>query len=295
MDNRKEDAVVGQIKDLISFGPFNLAVSERLLTKKGVPVELGARTLDTLITLVSRPNEVLSKRDLLNQVWPDVTVEEGNLRFHIAKLRKALGDGKKEARYIITLPGRGYCFVAPILRSSERSGTDRRQPRSFPQTNLPGGLLRMIGRDEEVLALSIQLSSDRFVTIVGAGGVGKTTVAVAVAQAMIEQFAGAVLFFDLGALSDPTVMPNLLAPMLGLTTQSDDATSTLIAYLRDKRILLVLDNCEHLIEEVAALTAAIYATARQVHILATSREALRVEGEHIYRLESLACPPDDLV
>ena len=109
-----------QTREVISFGPFSLVASERLLTKEGVPVELGARALDILIALVSRPNEVVSKKDLMARVWPDVTVEEGSLRFHIASLRKALGDGKDGARYITTLAGRGYCFVAPISRSSDR-------------------------------------------------------------------------------------------------------------------------------------------------------------------------------
>ena len=109
----------------------------------------------------------------------------------------------------------------------------------------------------------------------------------------MEAFAGAVLFVDLGALSDPDLVATSLASMLGLSVQSDDPTPSLIAYLRDKRILLILDNCEHLIEAAASLAARIFAAAPQVHILATSREALRVEGEHVYRLAPLACPPDD--
>ena len=103
--------------DVFSFGPFRLAVGERLLTRDGAPVDLGARALDILVALVSRPNEPVGKRELMAEVWPDVTVEEGSLRFHIAGLRKALGDGQDGARYIATLPGRGYCFVAPVLRS----------------------------------------------------------------------------------------------------------------------------------------------------------------------------------
>ena len=109
----------------------------------------------------------------------------------------------------------------------------------------------------------------------------------------MEAFAGAVLFVDLGMLSDPDLVATAVASMLGLSVQSDDATPSLIAYLRDKRILLILDTCEHLIEAVAALAARIFVAAPQVHILATSREALRVEGEHVYRLDPLACPPDD--
>src|SRR3954463_11528377 len=103
--------------DGLSFGPFNLIASERLLTKGGAPVDLGGRALDILIALMSSPNEVVSKKDLLSRVWPDVTVDEGSLRFHMAGLRKALGDGKDGARYITTLAGRGYCFVAPVSRA----------------------------------------------------------------------------------------------------------------------------------------------------------------------------------
>src|ERR1700728_203868 len=110
-----------QAKDVVSFGPFSLVASERLLTREGAAVELGARALDILIALVSRPNEVVGKRELLAQVWPDVTVEEGSLRFHIAGLRKALSDGKDGARYITTHAGRGYCFVAPILPSAGKA------------------------------------------------------------------------------------------------------------------------------------------------------------------------------
>src|SRR3954468_7434088 len=106
----------GQTKDGLSFGPFHLVASERLLTKEGAPVELGSRALDILIALISTSNEIVSKNDLMARVWPDVIVEDGSLRFHMASLRKALGDGKDGARYITTLPGRGYCFVAPVSR-----------------------------------------------------------------------------------------------------------------------------------------------------------------------------------
>jgi len=282
-----------QARDLISFGPFSLVAGERFLTKEGAPVELGARTFDILIALVSRPNEIVSKRDLLARVWPDVIVEEGSLRFHIAALRKALGDGEHGARYIATVAGRGYCFVAPLARSGDRGRESAEVVPRFPYANLPSRLIRMVGRVNDVPKLAAQLTSERLVTIVGAGGVGKTTVAVAVAHEVTEAFAGAVLFVDLGMLSDPKLAATAVASMLGLSIQSDDATPTLIAYLRDRRFLLVLDTCEHLIEAVAALASHILQAAPGVHILATSREALRVEGEHIYKLDPLACPPDD--
>jgi predicted ATPase/DNA-binding winged helix-turn-helix (wHTH) protein len=282
-----------QTRDVVSFGPFSLVASERLLTRDGAPVELGSRALDILIALVTRPNEPISKQELLARVWPDVTVEESSLRFHIAGLRKALGDGKNGARYITTLAGRGYCFVTPIARPGDRGKVDAAVVDDFPHGNLPSRPMRMVGRDDDVLGLSTQLTAGRFVTIVGAGGVGKTTVAIAVGHHLIEAFTGAVLFVDLGMLSDPKLVATAVASMLGLSVQSDDATPNLIAYLRNKRILLILDTCEHLIEAVATLAARIVAAAPDVHILATSREALQVEGEHVYKLDALACPPDD--
>jgi predicted ATPase/DNA-binding winged helix-turn-helix (wHTH) protein len=279
--------------DGLSFGSFHLVVSERLLTKEGAPLELGSRALEILIVLLSTPNEVVIKKDLMSRVWPDVIVEEGSLRFHMASLRKALGDGKDGARYITTIPGRGYCFVAPVSRPGSRRDGTPVAAINFPHANLPSRLSRMVGREEDILKLSAKLNASRFVTIVGAGGVGKTTVAIAVGHHLIEGFSGALLFVDLGMLGDPDLVTAGMASMLGLSVQSNDATPNLIAYLRDKRILLILDTCEHLVEAVAPLVASIIDVAPQVHILATSREALRVEGEHIYRLDALACPPDD--
>jgi predicted ATPase/DNA-binding winged helix-turn-helix (wHTH) protein len=283
-----------EARDILSFGPFRLIAGERLLTRDGAPVELGARALDLLIALASRPNEVLGKRELLALVWPDVTVDEGSLRFHVAGLRKALGDGKDGARYIATLAGRGYCFVAPVSRPEAAPAVPVRVAVPFRgATFLPARLARMVGRDDGVALLSAQLAASRFVTIVGAGGVGKTTVAVAVAHALLEGFAGAVLFVDLGMLRDPGMVPASLASMLGIPVESDDPTPSLIAYLRDRHLLLILDNCEHLIEASASLAARIFLDAPRVHILATSREPLRVEGEHVHRLAPLGVPPED--
>src|SRR6516164_4212053 len=132
--------------DVVSFGPFSLDPRRRLLLKDGAPIVVGARTLDTLMALVARPNEAISKRELMAVVWPDVTVEEGSLRVQIAALRKALGDGKGGARYITTLAGRGYCFVAPISRVRDRGGERAAAAASFSHANLPVRLARMVGR-----------------------------------------------------------------------------------------------------------------------------------------------------
>src|SRR3712207_4434323 len=150
-----------QTREVLSFGPFSLVVSERLLTRDGAPVALGARALDILIALGSPPNEAVAKRDLIARVWPDVTVDEGSLRFHIAGLRKALGDGIDGARYIATLPGRGYCFVAPVSRSTVNHPGRERIPASLPGSDLlPPRLARMVGRADHIHSVSTALVAE---------------------------------------------------------------------------------------------------------------------------------------
>jgi predicted ATPase/DNA-binding winged helix-turn-helix (wHTH) protein len=281
-------------RDDLSFGPFRLSPGQRFLTRDGVLVDLGARAFDILIALVAKPNEVISKQELLSCVWPDVTVEEGSLRFHMASLRKALGDGKDGARYITTSAGRGYCFVAPITRLPDKVEVIAPVAPVFPHANLPSRLAHMVGRDEDVVRISNHVIAARLVSIVGIGGVGKTTVAIAVGHHLREAFAGAVMVVDLSMLTDPSLVATAIASMLGLSIQSADAAPALIAYLRKQRMLLILDTCEHLVDSVAALVSQIYATAPHVHVLTTSREVLQIEAEQVYRLDTLACPPEDL-
>ena len=277
----------------LSFGPFTVTPQERLVTRNGVALPLGAKAFDTLIALMSRPNAVVSKWDLMALVWPGITVDEANLRFHVAALRKALGDGKDGARYITTLSGRGYCFVAPISQTGI-AAAQRPAPRlELPPVKLPNRLQRMIGRDDAIAAVSDKLIATRFVTIAGPGGVGKTAVAVAIAHDLLETFSDVAHFVDLAALSDPDLVITSILLMLGLPAQTDDPLPALLAHLRDKRMLLILDNCEHVIGAAAPLAAEIFHGAPHVHILATSREALRVEGEQVHRLAPLAVPPDD--
>jgi predicted ATPase/DNA-binding winged helix-turn-helix (wHTH) protein len=277
----------------ISFGTFRLRASERLLENDGAPVQLGARTLDILIALVERAGEAVSKKDLMARVWPDTTVDEGSLRFQIALVRKVLGEDGPGARYVTTLPGRGYCFVAPISHSHAPGLPAAETQVSHPSYGLPARLTRMVGRDETVRRLSARLATERFVTIVGPGGIGKTTVAVAAAHTLLADFAGAVCFFDLGPLSDPLLVASAVASTLGLQVPSRDPTPGLIAFLRDKRVLLILDSCEHVVETAASLAERIFQEAPQTYILATSREALRVEGEHVHPLTPLDSPPED--
>src|SRR4051812_45077078 len=164
-----------------SFGPFSLRT--RLLEKNGVPVKLGGRATDILRLLVSRAGEVIPKEEILAYAWSGLVVEEISLRVHIAELRKALGDGKDGARYITNVPSRGYCFVAPVQRSVPTPASPPLvAPETSPPPSLPHRLERMVGREDVLQELSARLLSDRFITLRGPGGIGKTTVAVALAH-----------------------------------------------------------------------------------------------------------------
>jgi predicted ATPase/DNA-binding winged helix-turn-helix (wHTH) protein len=281
--------------DVALFGPFRLFAAERLLEKAGEPLQLGGRALDILITLVERAGQVVTRKELISRVWPDVIVEDANLRVHVAGLRKALGDGRDGARYVANIPGRGYCFVAPVTRSASRRSLSPAQPVITDRVHkLPARLTRMVGREDTVRVLSAQLMTQRFVSIVGPGGMGKTTVAVSIAHALIDNFEGAVFFIDLGALTDPGLVPTAVASALGFMVQAKDPFLSLLAFLGERRVLLVLDNCEHVIDAAAALAEPIVSEAPQAHILATSREALRVEGEHVHLLYPLDGPLEDV-
>jgi predicted ATPase len=283
-----------EARDAISFGPFSLFAVERLLKKGGEPIPLGGRALDILIALVERAGEVVTHKELISSVWPGVTVEEANLRFQMSALRKALGDGRGGARYVSNVAGRGYCFVAPVTRASAKQPVPVTGITSTKRLKkLPPRLARMVGRDDTVRALAEQLQLSRFVSIVGAGGVGKTTVAISVAHRLIDGFHDAVFFIDLAALTDSQLVPTAIASALGFMVQTQDPLVGLLTFIGDRKILLVLDNCEHVIGVVAALAERVVSEAPQAHILATSREALRVEGEHVHLLYSLGCPPED--
>jgi predicted ATPase/DNA-binding winged helix-turn-helix (wHTH) protein len=275
----------------LAFGAFQLFPAERLLLHDGKPAQVGARALDLLIAVTERPGEVVGKRELMSRAWPGLTVDESNLRFQVAALRKALGDGRSGTRYITNVAGRGYCFVAPLSRPDSPGDEPELQARArVPR--LPPRSQRLVGREQTVCEVKQRLTAKGFVTVVGPGGIGKTTVAVHVAHALCKEFDGDIHFFNLSTLNDPALVPTAMASALGLIVQSDDATPAIIAFVRDRRTLLVLDNCEHVIAAAAMLTEQIHLQAPQVHILATSREDLRAEGEHVYRLAPLASHPD---
>jgi predicted ATPase/DNA-binding winged helix-turn-helix (wHTH) protein len=291
---RMKDRRSSHPKDVFFFDPFSLFAAERLLKKADEPIPLGGRALDILIALAERAGEVVPYQELISTVWPGVTVEIVNLRSQIAAIRKALGDGGEGTRYISNISGRGYCLVAPVTRSSVgQTALVGVMPPAERVRRLPPRLTRMVGRDDTVRALAERLQTSRFVSIVGPGGVGKTTVAISVAHTLVDGFHGAVFFADLATLTDPQLVPTAVASALGLMVQTQDPLAGLLAFIGNKKILTVLDNCEHVIGMAAALAERVVGEAPQAHILATSREALRVEGELVHVLYSLDCPPDD--
>jgi len=290
MSGVRGDRVEMDPAEVATFGPFRLFPTARRIERDGVAVEIGGRALDILIELVNQAGRVVSKAELMSTLWADITVVEGVLRTHIYNLRRALGDGVGGVRYVTSVAGRGYCFVAPVVRGANEEAASV-APSGWKH-GLPPRLARMAGRDDVVRMLAAQVLEHRSVTILGAAGIGKTTVAVAVGHALLDDFGGAVRFIELAALSDPALVAATVASTLGVPMQTDDVLESLEAFLKDKRVLLVLDNCEHLIDAAASLAEHLFLRAPRVHLLTTSREALRVEGEHAHRLGPLESPTD---
>jgi len=262
------------------FGPFTLLPARKLLLRDGEPVRLGQRALDILLILVSRAGEVVAKTDILDQVWPGLHVEETNLRVQVSALRKALGDSDAPARFVRNVAGRGYAFVAPVSPGAAPA----------PPAGLPGRISAIIGRDDEIEAISQQVMARRFVTLTGAGGIGKTTVALAVARRQAERGGQPVYFVDLGVLRQDSGAVETIAAALNLKPGFSSSARALAGALTDRRMLLVLDCCETVIDAAAQIVETILAVAPHVHILATSREPLRAEGEWVWRLASFDTP-----
>jgi len=271
-----------------SFGCFRLLPSQQQLLQGDQPVRLGTRALDILTALVERAGELVTKEDLIARVWPGTFVEEATLRVHVAAMRRALGDDQTARRFVVNVPGRGYRFVAPVICA--QSALQGAAPTPPAPHNLPVRLTPALGRADVVAALAARLPKQRFITIVGPGGMGKTTVALTIADALSADYRDGVRFVDLAPIADSLLVPSAVASALGAPILSDDIFQGLAASLRDKQMLLVLDNCEHVIDASATL-AAMLLTAPGVQLLATSREPLRADGEHVHRLAPLELPP----
>jgi predicted ATPase/DNA-binding winged helix-turn-helix (wHTH) protein len=274
----------------LRFGPFELSIGERVLRRDGRVLPLGDRALDILTFLTDRPGEVIAKQELMDHVWSDVTVEEGSLRVHVAAIRKALGDGQFGNRYIANIKGRGYSFVGTVVPLA--GGTQNRNAKFSPQGRLPVRPIMMIGRETVVSEVSDKLRKERFVTLLGPGGIGKTATALAVARTVADEFGGKVVFVDLESITDPRQVAGAVATSLGLALKTRDSGLELVDLVRSQKVLIILDSCEHVIEAVALVAEQLYREIEQVYLLTTSRELLKIEGEHCCRVLPLDFPPD---
>jgi predicted ATPase/DNA-binding winged helix-turn-helix (wHTH) protein len=293
----------------IAFGRFRVLPQRRELLADGRPVRLGGRAFDVLMALTEARGAIVSKDALMARVWPDRIVEENNLQWQISALRTAFGADRNLIR---TVPGRGYQLAAEIEPAYDNLETDvgtvitaappnpRKAhpkpeiPEQSPPTNLPEAISELIGRDDvlgEILSLA---SSHRLVTLTGAGGIGKTRLAIAAARRLLPQFADGVWLAEFSPIVDPALVPVTVAVAIGLDLGGGDLSAQRVAQaLAGRRLVLVLDTCEHVIGAAAALAEAVLQAGGTLHLLATSHEPLRAEGEWVYPVPPLAVPADD--
>jgi DNA-binding winged helix-turn-helix (wHTH) protein len=221
----------------LAFGPFELAPTKRLLVRNGTPVEIGGRALDLLVALVEQPGRVVAKRELFDRVWPGRTVEETSLRFHMTNLRKLLGDGKGDERYIATQVGVGYAFVGTVRAAAPVDPTPPARSGVAELSLSAAGALptrtRLIGRDTDVQRVLEGLAEPRLFTL-----------AVEVGYRLASEHGRNVRFVDLAALADGALIPSALAGALGIPVQTDDPMTVLLGHIRAQDIVLILDNCQ---------------------------------------------------
>jgi predicted ATPase/DNA-binding winged helix-turn-helix (wHTH) protein len=267
----------------LRFGRYALLPARRQLLMDGVPVAIGSRALDLLQVLIARRDRTVLKSELLDLVWPDVVVEEGNLHVQVSALRKLLG-----GQVIVTVPGRGYRFVASL--EDEPARTPVPTPGRAATPPLPAELSPLIGRDDALTTLVDLVSSHGLVTITGAGGIGKTRLAFAVARELAAQWRDGVAWVDGASVHDPAQLTRAVAQSLQITLEGACSFEQLALALQPRSMLLLIDNCEHLLDATAAVIAALQKTAPEVRLLLTSQQILRLPGEQVFSVPPLALP-----
>jgi predicted ATPase/DNA-binding winged helix-turn-helix (wHTH) protein len=282
----------------IAFGRFQVSPDRREVLADGRPVKLGGRAFDVLMALIEARGAVVSKNALMERVWPGRIIEENSLAAQIAALRAAFG---AERALIRTVSGRGYQFTGEIRflsASPEKAGAGMAagQPSSvLPPANTPKPVSELIGRDAEVDEVLRLAGAHRLVTLTGAGGIGKTTLALALARELRPHFPDGVWLAEFSALADPGLVPATVAAAVGLDVGGGEASAQRVAQaLAGRRLLLVLDTCEHVIDAAAAMAEAALGAGSALHIIVTSREPLRAGGEWVYPVQPLAVPALDL-
>jgi predicted ATPase/DNA-binding winged helix-turn-helix (wHTH) protein len=274
-------------------GRWELDLARRELRARGVPVPLGSRALQIFAVLVESAGKLVAKDEFMARVWPGVIVEENTLEVHISAIRKALGPDRGTLR---TTFGRGYRLMGDwaIRKQSTPADSDALDPVRPVEpflTNVSAAASEVIGRAVAARQLQDLLSAHRAVTLTGPGGIGKTTLALHVARSLFPCFNGNCWFVDVVSLSDPSLVPSMVASVLGLKLGAEEISPESVARaIGGERLLLVLDNCEHVIDAAARLAETVLRLCPATSIMSTSREALRIEGEHVYRVSPLDVP-----
>jgi predicted ATPase/DNA-binding winged helix-turn-helix (wHTH) protein len=272
----------------LRFGPFQLLpVRRELRTAEGV-IPLGRRATDVLLLLVERAGEVVPKSDIVDRAWPGQVVDESNLRLHVSALRRILGRAADGRPYIVTIPGRGYSFAATVMGTARPPG-DHIPRRPAPNLGIHP-VEHLLGRGDIVKPITEVLRSDRLVTLIGAGGVGKSAVAAVVGQAVLRCVNVPTFRVKLSAIDDPALVSASIATALGVSIREEDPTTSLVEYLADKSLLLLFDDCDHVAATVAGLASQLLAKTAKIRILATSREPLDIPGERIWPVGPLVVP-----
>jgi len=275
--------------ETVSFGPFRLHIGRRKLLCGKEQIRLGGRAMDILLALAQRPDQLLTKEDLLAAGWPGIFVHESNLKVTIASLRRSLRD-YGAAECLKTVVGRGYWLSTETDAMALASAADM-APTSMG-ASLPH-LGTVIGRDAEIGRLRETLARQRLTTLAGAGGVGKTTVAIAAAHLFEDEDGASVAFVDLSRVASEEFVVISLAAALGVNSESGDPLQAVIAILSRRKALLLFDTCEHVLHAVARICDIVLDRTADVRILATSRTVLGARQEHVVWLSPLEVPPKD--
>jgi predicted ATPase/DNA-binding winged helix-turn-helix (wHTH) protein len=281
-------------RPVYQFRAWEIDLARRELRLNGAAVDIGNRAFEIVEALVQSGGELIDKYALMNRVWPGAIVEENTLQAQISAIRKALGPDRGLLK---TSAGRGYRLLGDWIiqpQPSTTAGPPAAEPVRNFVTNLTAAPSTLIGRESAEAQLSELLSTYRMVTMTGPGGIGKTVLAQAVARHLLAAFAGDGLLVELAPISDPALVPFAVATVLGVRQGGDETSAESIARaIGARKLLLVLDNCEHLIEGAARLVETLIRSCPNTTILATSREVLRIDGEYVYRVLPLDVPAQD--